>query len=195
VNPWLKPTLADAGKCGNPTYSIKVTIVAAILLSRDANGTVCFSTATSVFKYAWHLYLYICRLRGVSLRTSPQMVQVLGDFLQQPKDWQYGYDSSRNAALKSGTLYPILTRLAEHGILAARWEHTEPGKPPRHMYRLTADGLRYPREQVPSSSKRIGTRPATLLCEPSTRWFDRHDQNSEMGEWQCCAKLTSLKLS
>jgi DNA-binding PadR family transcriptional regulator len=96
----------------------------------------------------------------VNLRISPQTVQVLADFLQQPKDWKYGYDISRNTGLKSGTLYPILMRLAEHGILATRWEQTEPGKPPRHMYRLTADGLRYAREQEPSSPKRVRTRPA-----------------------------------
>jgi len=96
----------------------------------------------------------------VKLRISPQTVEVLADFLQQPKDWKYGYDISRNTGLKSGTLYPILMRLAEHGILTTRWEQTEPGKPPRHMYRLTADGLRYAREQVPSSSKRVRTRPA-----------------------------------
>jgi PadR family transcriptional regulator, regulatory protein PadR len=96
----------------------------------------------------------------VNLRISPQTVQVLADFLQQPKDWKYGYDISRNTGLKSGTLYPILMRLAEHGMLATRWEPSEPGKPPRHMYRLTADGLRDAREQIPLSSKLVRTRPA-----------------------------------
>lgn len=96
----------------------------------------------------------------MTLRTSPQTVQVLADFLRHPKDWKYGYDISRNTGLKSGTLYPILMRLAEHGILATRWEQSEPGKPPRHMYRLTPDGLNYVREQVPAPAKRIRARPA-----------------------------------
>ena len=96
----------------------------------------------------------------MNLRSSAQTLQVLADFLQQPKDWKYGYDISRNTGLKSGTLYPILMRLEAHAILATRWEQTEPGKPPRHMYRLTADGLRYAREKVPSSSKQVCTRPA-----------------------------------
>jgi PadR family transcriptional regulator PadR len=62
--------------------------------------------------------------------------------------------------LKSGTLYPILMRLAEYGLLETRWEEVEPGKPPRHMYRLTAEGLRYAREHMPPAVKRVQARPA-----------------------------------
>lgn len=91
---------------------------------------------------------------------SPQTIRVLGKFLQGAKDWKYGYDISRTTGLKSGTLYPILMRLAEHALLETRWEDPEPGKPPRHMYRLTADGLRYAREQVLATSKRVHARPA-----------------------------------
>jgi DNA-binding PadR family transcriptional regulator len=47
--------------------------------------------------------------------------------------------------LKSGTLYPILMRLAERSLLETVWERGEPGKPPRHMYRFTSDGLRFAR--------------------------------------------------
>jgi DNA-binding PadR family transcriptional regulator len=67
---------------------------------------------------------------------------VLQQLLREPERWQYGYDLSRSTGLKSGTLYPILVRLAEQGWLEARW--TEParvGRPPRHLYRLTADGM------------------------------------------------------
>jgi PadR family transcriptional regulator PadR len=84
------------------------------------------------------------------LRVSPQTIQVLGTFLQSPRDWRYGYDISRDTGLKSGTLYPILMRLADHKLLETCWETTEAGKPPRHMYRLTRDGLRSAREQVSS---------------------------------------------
>jgi PadR family transcriptional regulator PadR len=91
---------------------------------------------------------------------SPQTIRVLAEFLQGTKDWKYGYDISRNTGLKSGTLYPILMRLAEYALLETRWQDPEPGKPPRHMYRLTADGLRYAREQVSATSKRVHARPA-----------------------------------
>ena len=87
-------------------------------------------------------------------RLSPQTIQALDAFLQTPTDWRYGYDISRETALKSGSLYPILIRMAEHKLLETRWETTEAGKPPRHMYRLTRDGLRFAREHVPSGATR-----------------------------------------
>jgi PadR family transcriptional regulator len=82
----------------------------------------------------------------MKLRLSPQTLQVLDAFLQGPKDWKYGYDISRNTGLKSGTMYPILMRLAERKLLETSWEAGEAGKPPRHLYRLTPDGMRFARE-------------------------------------------------
>jgi DNA-binding PadR family transcriptional regulator len=94
------------------------------------------------------------------LRLSPQTIQVLGVFLQAPKGWRYGYDISRDTGLKSGTLYPILMRLADGGLLETRWETTEAGKPPRHTYRLTPEGLRAVRELLRSSGARRSPRAA-----------------------------------
>ena len=82
----------------------------------------------------------------MELRISPQTVLVLTEFLQDRSEWKYGYAISRATELKSGTLYPILIRLAERALLETRWETTEAGKPPRHMYRLTADGLQLARQ-------------------------------------------------
>jgi len=82
----------------------------------------------------------------MKLRLSLQTLQVLDAFLQASEDWIYGYDISRNTGLKSGTLYPILMRLAEHKLLETSWETTEAGRPPRHMYRLTAEGIRFVKE-------------------------------------------------
>ena len=53
----------------------------------------------------------------MKLRKSPQTTLVLAEFLQCEQEWRYGYDISRNTGLKSGTLYPILMRLAEHQML------------------------------------------------------------------------------
>lgn len=97
----------------------------------------------------------------MKLRKSKQTIQVLAEFLQTPKDWKYGYDISRSTQLKSGTLYPILMRLAEHKLLETRWEPpSEDGKPPRHMYRLTPDGLQYAREAMASRSRAVQMQPA-----------------------------------
>ena len=90
------------------------------------------------------------------LRLSPQTLMVLNEFLQVPLEWKYGYDISRNTGLKSGTLYPILIRLTKHRVLETRWETAEPGKPPRHMYKLTAAGIRYARgHAIPAATQLV----------------------------------------
>ncbi|HXR38593.1 MAG TPA: PadR family transcriptional regulator [Terracidiphilus sp.] len=86
----------------------------------------------------------------MKLRLSSQTLLVLDAFLEQVEEWKYGYDLSRVTGLKSGTLYPILMRLAERNLLETEWEQGEPGKPPRHMYRFTPDGLRFARANAPA---------------------------------------------
>jgi len=86
----------------------------------------------------------------MKLRLSPQTVLILDAFLDHPEQWKYGYDLSRITGLKSGTLYPILMRLAGRKLLETQWETAEPGKPPRHMYRFTPDGLRFARANSPA---------------------------------------------
>lgn len=41
-----------------------------------------------------------------------------------------------------GTLYPLLTRLKNTGLLGYRWEESTSG-PPRKYYKLTPDGVQY----------------------------------------------------
>ena len=73
--------------------------------------------------------------------TSPQTLKLLDALLSQPGEWRYGYDLSKETGLKSGTLYPQLMRLEASGWLEAEWEEApQPGKPARHIYRLTGEG-------------------------------------------------------
>jgi PadR family transcriptional regulator PadR len=66
-----------------------------------------------------------------------------------PGTWRHGYELAKETGLKSGTLYPILIRLAERGLVEARWEEEQPaGRPRRHLYRLTADGARVARDAL-----------------------------------------------
>lgn len=72
---------------------------------------------------------------------SPQTRAVLAALAAQPQAWRHGYDLSRETGLKSGTLYPLLIRLADQGLLEAEWRAPlQPGRPPRHAYRLTGAG-------------------------------------------------------
>ncbi len=99
---------------------------------------------------------------SMKMRRSPQTALVMAEFLSDEQEWRYGYDISRNTGLKSGTLYPILMRLAEHRMLKTSWETAETGRPPRHMYKLTKDGLRTAREMVSESTVQPVGEPA---CE------------------------------
>jgi DNA-binding PadR family transcriptional regulator len=74
--------------------------------------------------------------------SSKQTEAVLGALLAGGAEWRHGYDLSRETGLKSGTLYPILMRLEKSGWLEAEWEaEPAPGRPRRHLYRLTGTGV------------------------------------------------------
>jgi len=73
---------------------------------------------------------------------SAQTLSVLAALCDQPSQWQHGYALAKQTGLKSGTLYPILIRLADRGMVEACWQdESEPGRPRRHLYRLTPEGL------------------------------------------------------
>ena len=77
--------------------------------------------------------------------------------LEQPLAWRYGYELLKLTGLKSGTLYPALLRLSEQGLLEAQWRQADdPGKPPRHVYRLTRAGLAFAREQTVPTGEKAG---------------------------------------
>jgi PadR family transcriptional regulator PadR len=87
--------------------------------------------------------IYICRFSWhmKTPRLSSQTLRVLERFIERPTAWRYGYELSRATGLKSGTLYPILMRLAKYSLLETKWVATEDGVPPRHTYRLTPNGV------------------------------------------------------
>jgi PadR family transcriptional regulator PadR len=94
---------------------------------------------------------------------SPQTLAVLELLLASPRSWHYGYALIQRTGLKSGTLYPILLRLADQGWLDTQWSQPEePGRPRRHTYRLTAEGAKSARERLAEfASSRSRLRPAT----------------------------------
>lgn len=98
---------------------------------------------------------------------SEQTIAVLLALAQNPTDWHYGYDLCQQTGLKAGSMYPILMRLADRGLLETSWETEIPvGRPPRHLYRLTESGLEFvnelaaPQTQT-TKAKRVRLRPRT----------------------------------
>lgn len=58
---------------------------------------------------------------------------------------RYGLDIVDRTGLPSGTVYPVLGRLRDRGLLESRWEDDEvadaQGRPRRKYHRLTPEGV------------------------------------------------------
>jgi PadR family transcriptional regulator PadR len=101
---------------------------------------------------------------------SAQTLSVLAVLCQQPSEWQHGYALAKLTGLKSGTLYPILIRLADRGLVEACWQdEPQPGRPRRHMYRLTAPGLASATGALASAAERAAARAATAKGRAGVR--------------------------
>ena len=96
---------------------------------------------------------------------SIQAISILRALAADPARWRYGYDLSIEVRLKSGSLYPILVRLADRGLLESTWEPGLEGRPPRHLYRLSTAGREYV-AALPA------TRSARTASPPSARWSE-----------------------
>jgi DNA-binding PadR family transcriptional regulator len=83
--------------------------------------------------------------------------------ISDPAAPHYGYDLMKAAKLPSGTLYPMLARLQQEGMVDSEWEAQRQdagGRPPRKYYRLTGEGLRVARLELaqasPAPARRAG---------------------------------------
>jgi PadR family transcriptional regulator len=101
-------------------------------------------------------------------RPSPQASAVLDALAADPQRWRHGYDLCTELGVQAGSMYPILMRLADRGLLETSWE-TEPprGRPPRHLYRLTAAGLDYAVTHLPATASRPQWTPARTQVGPA----------------------------
>lgn len=72
------------------------------------------------------------------------MLALLDALSTRAREWRHGYDLMKETGLHSGTLYPLLMRLNEQGLVEAEWREPERrGRPARHAYRLTSAGLAF----------------------------------------------------
>jgi DNA-binding PadR family transcriptional regulator len=86
-------------------------------------------------------------------RPSPQTVALLSSFSRDRWAWRYGYELCQELGIKPGSMYPILMRLADRGLLETAWEtDVQPGRPPRHLYRLTPSGIEFAAELAASAA-------------------------------------------
>lgn len=81
------------------------------------------------------------------MRKTQAQLQVAVALLEDPTGRYWGYDLSRRAGVRSGVLYPMLTRMLNDGLLVDGWEDPasiKEKRPPRRYYELTDKG----REQL-----------------------------------------------
>jgi PadR family transcriptional regulator, regulatory protein PadR len=98
---------------------------------------------------------------------SPQTKSLLFALAEESTAWRHGYELCQATGLKAGSLYPILMRLADRGWLEAKWEtEVSPGRPPRHLYRMTAVGLKQVRELARTETAAENVRPV----RPRPQW-------------------------
>ena len=106
------------------------------------------------------VYLGCVGHMGSNRRPSKQMLMLLNALSAHAKDWRHGYDLIKETGLASGTLYPLLIRMSDQGLVEAEWREPEQlGRPARHVYRLTAAGLAAARAAT-SAPPSSATKPA-----------------------------------
>ncbi len=106
------------------------------------------------------------------MKLTAPLERALRVLVADPAARHYGYDLMKAARLASGTLYPMLARLQEEGLVESEWEEQRPeagGRPPRKYYRLTAEGASVARVELARASARPGrSRQVTVRPAPGT---------------------------
>jgi DNA-binding PadR family transcriptional regulator len=77
-------------------------------------------------------------------KPSTQTQLVFQAFLDSPSEETYGFELAQATGLPSGTIYPILSRLGDEGLVKSRWEEVEAKgqRRRRRYYGLTGEGRR-----------------------------------------------------
>ncbi len=77
--------------------------------------------------------------------------------------------------IKTGSIYTLLRRMEERGLLESRWEKVE-GGPDKRVYTVTGNGVEALRMGLKSIVKR------KMLFDDLARFYVEHFENSEGGE-------------
>ncbi len=83
------------------------------------------------------------------MKLTGPLERVLRAFLADPSVPRYGYDLMKASGLPSGTLYPLLSRLQQQGLVSSAWAPAgADGRPPRRYYQLTDEGIETGRQEL-----------------------------------------------
>ncbi len=93
------------------------------------------------------------------LRLTHQSLKVLHAFMENPRKELSGADIRRQTQLFSGTLYPILLRFEDAGLVTSTWEEGNPsklGRPRKRLYRISGEGVKAANEAFSSLGVILG---------------------------------------
>jgi PadR family transcriptional regulator, regulatory protein PadR len=91
-------------------------------------------------------------------RVTMNVAKVLRVLLEDPTAKHYGLEIGKAARLSGGSLYPLLLRLEQAGVLDSDWEAIDPseaGRPRRRLYWLTGEGAEYARRELQEVQRSI----------------------------------------
>jgi PadR family transcriptional regulator, regulatory protein PadR len=77
------------------------------------------------------------------MRRTHALIQVAIALMSDANGRHWGYQLSKQSGVRSGVLYPMLTRMLHEGWLIDGWEDPttiEQKRPPRRYYTLTDEG-------------------------------------------------------
>ena len=85
------------------------------------------------------------------------------------RGYRYGFDIAEVTGLRGGTVYPILRRLEEGGMVKSQWEKVQisrdEGRPPRKYYRVGVAAA----EMIATARARFPLQPREPVAETTPR--------------------------
>lgn len=86
-------------------------------------------------------------------------LKVLSVLYDNDRTDHYGLSISKETKLGNGTLYPILDKLQDHGLISSEWETPDSGRRPRLFYKITGEGCKAYENEI----RRFAPHAAKLL--------------------------------
>jgi PadR family transcriptional regulator PadR len=102
----------------------------------------------------------------VTRRPSRQTAAVLLALAQRPATWRHGYELGQEVGLKAGSVYPILIRLSDRGLLQATWRRSLRPAGHRAPSRLTGARVTFAADPAAESTVDVAARKGRATQRP-----------------------------
>lgn len=88
-----------------------------------------------------------------------QKLRLLTAMLEDQSARHYGFDLMKKTGMLSGTIYPILAKMRNEGLVESEMEEADPkviGRRPRRYYTITGLGIRTARRELETVRTSLG---------------------------------------